>query len=179
MIDIPTLETPRLRLRPYRLDDFTDYARMWADPAVVRFIGGTPLSREAAWIRFLRQIGVWYHFGFGFFVVEDRTDGTFFGECGFHELRRAIVPSLEGTIECGWGLAAIAQGRGLAREAMEAALVWCDAHHPGRRQTCMISTGNTPSIAVATKLGFREFARSDHHGDPVILMERTAGGVTG
>ena len=47
---IPTLETPRLRLRAYRREDFDAYAALWAEPAVVRFIGGTPLSREAAWI---------------------------------------------------------------------------------------------------------------------------------
>jgi RimJ/RimL family protein N-acetyltransferase len=36
MLDIPTLETSRLRLRPYRLEDFEAYAAIWADPAVVR-----------------------------------------------------------------------------------------------------------------------------------------------
>ena len=56
---IPTIETLRLRLRPYRLDDFEAYAAMWGDPAVVRYIGGVPFSREAAWTRFLRQIGLW------------------------------------------------------------------------------------------------------------------------
>ncbi len=179
MLDLPTLETPRLRLRPYRLDDFEAYAGMWAEPAVTRFIGGAPLSREAAWIRFLRQIGLWYHFGFGFLVVEDRSDGGFLGECGFHEMRRALSPSIEGTIECGWGLVGAAQGRGLAVEAMDAMLAWGDARHPGRRQTCMISTGNVRSIAVATKLGFTEFAHTDYHGDRVILMERTTTALRG
>lgn len=174
MKDIPTIETPRLRLRPYHLDDFENYARMWTEPTVVRFIGGVPMSREAAWIRFLRQIGLWYHFGFGFFVIEDRATATFIGECGFHELRRAVEPSIEGTIECGWGLVTAAQRQGLALEAMEAALAWCDRDHPGRRQTCMISLENTPSVGIATKLGFAEFARSAYHGDPVMLMERCA-----
>ena len=177
MIEIPTIDTPRLRLRPYRLDDFEDYARMWAEPSVVRFIGGAPLSREAAWVRFLRQIGLWYHFGFGFFLIEDRAEGTLLGECGFHEMRRPLVPSIEGTIESGWALITAAQGRGLAVEAMAAALGWCDVHHPNRRGTCMISIGNLASIAVAAKLGFAEFARTDHHGDAVVLLERS-GAVT-
>jgi RimJ/RimL family protein N-acetyltransferase len=173
-IDIPSLETARLRLRPYRLDDFEAYARMWAEPGVVRFIGGMPFSREAAWVRFLRQIGLWHYFGFGFFVVEDRAEGGFLGECGFHELRRSLEPSIEGTIEAGWALVPAAQGRGLAAEAMAAALAWCDERHPGRRQTCMISPGNTASLAVAGRIGFRTFAETLHHGDPVVLMERTA-----
>jgi len=96
MVAIPTLDTPRLRLRTYRLDDFEAYAALWAEPAVVRFIGGTPVSREAAWTRFLRQIGLWHHLGFGLFALEDRATGAFIGEAGFHDLRRALTPSIEG-----------------------------------------------------------------------------------
>ena len=78
--DSVTLETPRLRLRPYRLDDFETYAAMWTEPQVVRFIGGKPMSREAAWTRFLRQVGMWRLLGFGFFALEDRESGAFVGE---------------------------------------------------------------------------------------------------
>jgi RimJ/RimL family protein N-acetyltransferase len=98
-VDIPTLETPRLRLRPHRLDDFDAYAAMWADPAVTRFIGGVPFTREQAWTRFLRQAGMWQQMSFGFFALEDRESGTFTGECGFHELRRDVLPAIEGTME--------------------------------------------------------------------------------
>ena len=55
---------------------------MWADPAVVRYIGGVPFSREQAWTRFLRQAGVWHHMGFGFFVLEDKHTGAFAGGAG-------------------------------------------------------------------------------------------------
>ncbi len=58
MVEIPVLETSRLRLRAYRIEEFELYAAMWSEPAVVRYIGGSPMPREAAWIRFLRQIGL-------------------------------------------------------------------------------------------------------------------------
>jgi RimJ/RimL family protein N-acetyltransferase len=99
MADIPVLETARVRLRPYRLTDFDAYAALWADPDVVRFLGGTPFTREQAWIRFLRQIGLWHHLGFGFWVIEDRASGAFAGECGFHDLQRGLTPTLDGTME--------------------------------------------------------------------------------
>ncbi len=67
-VEIPHLETARLYLRPHRSEDFEAYARMWAEPSVVRFIGGVPLSREAAWTRFARQMGLWHLLGFGFFA---------------------------------------------------------------------------------------------------------------
>ena len=41
-MEVPVIETERLLLRGHRLDDFEALAAMWADPAVVRFIGGKP-----------------------------------------------------------------------------------------------------------------------------------------
>ena len=172
MIPIPTLETPRLRLRAYRLDDFEAYAALWAEPAVVRFIGGLPLSREAAWIRFLRQIGVWHHLGFGFFALEDKASGALVGEAGFHDLHRAIEPSIERTMEAGWGLTGPMQGRGLAEEAMRAALAWGEEHGTGSRFTCIIHSDNAASLHLAGKLGFTAFARALYNAHPVVLMER-------
>ena len=169
---IPTLETPRLRLRAYRREDFDAYAALWAEPAVVRFIGGTPLSREAAWIRFLRQIGLWYHLGFGFFALEDKATGAMIGEAGFHDLHRTLEPSIEGTMEAGWGLTGPMQGRGLAEEAMRGALAWADRHGSGSRYTCIIHADHAASLHVARKLGFTAFDRALYNGHPVVLMER-------
>ena len=172
MIDIPTLLTPRLRLRAHRLDEFETYAAIWSEPSVVRFIGGVPLSREATWSRFLRVSGLWHHLGFGLFAVEDRATGALIGEAGFHDLRRAIIPSIEGTMEAGWVLSGTMQGKGLAEEAMRAALDWAAAHRPGSRITCMIDPGHAASLHVAGKLGFVPFDHSVYNGKAVVLLER-------
>ena len=50
----PAIETPRLRLRAHRPDDLEASFAMWGDPAVTRFIGGRPFTREEVWGRFLR-----------------------------------------------------------------------------------------------------------------------------
>lgn len=172
MVDIPTLETARLRLRPYRLEDFDDYAAMWQDPKVFRFIGGVAFSREQSWSRFLRQIGLWHHLGFGFFALEHKATGAFAGECGFHDLHRALTPSIEGTMETGWGLTAPMQGQGLAEEAVRAAIGWAAGHGKGERLTAIIDPDHGASLRVADKLGFVEFARSEYGGHPVVLLER-------
>ena len=171
-IDAPTLETPRLRLRAFRPDDFESYAKMWAEPAVVRFIGGRPMSREAAWIRFLRQVGLWRYLGYGFFALEDRDSGAFVGEGGFHDLKRTLTPSNEGTMEAGWALATAMQGRGLAEEAMRAAIAWADRVHPTPRMTCIIRVEHLASLRVAEKLGFTPYGETLYHGDDVVLLER-------
>ncbi|MEJ1157170.1 GNAT family N-acetyltransferase [Prosthecomicrobium sp. N25] len=169
---MPFLETDRLLLRPYRRDDFPAYAAMRADPAVMRFIGGAPLSREEAWGRFLRQAGVWHHLGFGYFAVLDRVTGAFLGEAGFHDVKRTIEPSIEGTLEAGWSLVSPAWGRGIATEAMDAAIGWASAAWPGKRFTAMIEPAHRASIRVAEKLGFRPFAQTAYAGKPVVLFER-------
>lgn len=171
MTDIPTLETDRLRLRAYRLDDFEPYVRLWAEPSVVRYTVRAPLSREAAWVRFLRQIGLWHYFGFGFFALEEKATGAFVGEGGFHDLRRSLAPSIEGTMEAGWCLASIAQGRGLAEEAMRAALRWADGRAP-TRITCLIHPDHAASLHVAAKLGFTAFASTTYHDETMLLLER-------
>ena len=102
MIDIPTLETERLTLRPHRLDDFEAHAALWADEKVVRFITGAPSTREQSWSRMLRIAGMWHHMGFGFLAIVERESGRFIGEAGFPEARREMEPSIEGTMEIGW-----------------------------------------------------------------------------
>ncbi|BCH20294.1 GNAT family N-acetyltransferase [Mesorhizobium sp. L-8-3] len=169
---IPTLETDRLILRAHRPDDFDAHARMWSDPDVTRFIGGTPFPRDQAWVRFLRIAGMWQVMGFGFWAVEKKASGELLGEVGFHELRRDLKPSLEGTLEAGWALRPAAHGKGFATEAVGAALVWGGDNFPDKRITCMIDPENTASLRVAEKLGFREFARTEFHGGPIILLER-------
>ena len=56
-MDIPTIETERLILRGYTLEDFDAFSAMWADPDVVHFIGGRSFTREQSWQRFLTRAG--------------------------------------------------------------------------------------------------------------------------
>ncbi|MBP1874536.1 RimJ/RimL family protein N-acetyltransferase [Ensifer adhaerens] len=180
MHSVPIIETERLVLRPYRRDDFTAYAALFADSEVTRFVGGVPYTREQSWTRFLRQVGMWHYFGFGFFAIQDRTTGTFLGEAGFHDVHRLITPSLEGTMETGWALSPKAHGQGLATEAVSAALEWADRQFPQVRKTCIIDVGNRASVRVAEKQGFKEFWRTRYHGTHVIMFERqrTLAGAT-
>ena len=108
---------------------------------------------------------MWRHIGFGFWAIEEKATGRFIGEAGFHELRRDIEPSIEGTLEAGWGFVADAHGKGYATEAVGAALGWGDVNHPGKAMTCIIDPDNPVSIRVAEKHGFRERVRTVYHGD--------------
>jgi len=64
---MPTLETERLILRTWRVEDLKPFAAMLANPEVTRFVvlGGEPLSRFQAWQALCAIVGHWHLRGFG------------------------------------------------------------------------------------------------------------------
>lgn len=168
----PILETERLRLRPHRVEDLADLAAMWSNPDVTRHIGGRPSTTEESWSRLVRYAGLWALLGFGYWVIEERATGRFAGETGFADFKREMTPSLEGAPEAGWVVAPWAHGRGFATEAVRAALAWGDAHLRSRRTVCIIDPDNAPSIRVAGKCGYVEYAHGSYKGSPSILFQR-------
>lgn len=164
--------TERLTLRPPSLDDLDDSATMWADPAVVRYIGGRASSREDCWARLLRYAGHWRLLDCGFWTIRETASGRFVGEAGLADFKREIDPAYPGVLEAGWALAAWAHGRGFAFEALLAILAWSEQVLKAERTVCVIEPGNAPSIRLAERLGYREFARGRYKGDALILLER-------
>jgi RimJ/RimL family protein N-acetyltransferase len=172
VLEIPVLETGRLRLRGHRMEDFIHSSAMWADPNVVRYTTRKPLTEEESWTKFLRYIGHWSLLGFGYWVVEEKTTGIFAGEIGFADYRRDLEPSLDGMPEIGWVLASKVHGKGFATEAVSAAVAWGDAHFPSQRTACIIDPQNLASIRVAAKCGYREFRQASYRGDRITLFVR-------
>ncbi len=168
----PRVDTPRLVLRGHRPEDLAPCAAMWGDPQVTRHIGGRPSSEEEVWSRILRYAGHWALFGFGFWAIEDRASGRFVGDVGLADFKREGLPSFDGAPEVGWALAPWAHGRGLATEAVTAALAWHEARTGHLRTVCMIDPGNAPSIRVAEKAGFRPWRPAVYKGQPTLLFER-------
>ena len=109
--------------------------------------------------------------GFGFWAFRDRKTGAFLGEGGMLQGQRALEPGFGHVREMGWALVPSAHGLGYAREALDAILAWTDAQGV-ERTACLIEPGNGPSIRLAGKLGFREYARTTYHGVRVNLYER-------
>ena len=141
----PTLETPRLILRPVSGEDFDAWAAMMADEST-RFIGG-PQSRSTAWRGFVMVAGAWVAEGFSMFSVLEKASGRWIGRVGPWE-----PEGWPGT-EVGWGIDKAEWGKGYATEAAEASidwafdvLGWTDVIH-------IIDPENVRSQAVARRLG--------------------------
>ena len=154
-MDLP-LDTPRLRLRPFRPADAPAFAAYRSDPRVAEYQGWDapyPLERAQAFIDAMLasqpgQPGEWYQL-----AIELRAGGALLGDCAFkllaHDPRQA---------EIGMTLAAGAQGQGYALEAgaclLDALFRGYDLH----RVQANCDVLNAPSYRLMERLGMRREA---------------------
>ena len=143
--EIPTIETKRLLLRGHKADDFAAASLMWADPMVVKFIGGQPSTSQQTWARILGYLGHWDLMGFGYWAIELKDSRTFIGELGFADFKREITPSISGIPELGWALIPAAHGKGYAQEALEAVIGWGQKNLKSDEIVSIINTENIKS----------------------------------
>jgi RimJ/RimL family protein N-acetyltransferase len=170
-IAIPKLETERLLLRRHQVAEFDDYAAIWGDPIVTRYISGRPFTREECWARLLRHIGHWAVLGFGYWAIEEKSSKRLIGELGFAQFKRDIEPIIEFP-ELGWVLAPPAHGKGYATEAVKAALAWGDRHFADGTTACIIDPANRASLGVAAKCSYRQLRPVTYKGHQIMMFTR-------
>ena len=155
---MPTTE--RLLLRSWRPSDRAPFARLNADPEVVRFISdGVPFTRADSDALLDAIEAHWQEHGFGLWCAAPREDPD--GCLGFVGLAvPAFLPAVLPAVEVGWRLARPVWGRGLATEAARASLRHAFAELGLEAVISIIDPLNERSIRVAHKLGMRRGA--DH-----------------
>ena len=75
------LETPRLILRPPRMEDFEAWAAFLEDEVATKFIGGLQ-PRATAWRTFMCMCGAWAMTGVAMFSVIEKSSGKWVGRLG-------------------------------------------------------------------------------------------------
>lgn len=170
------IETERLILRPHSIADFEALCAMNADPVTRKFVGGgVPIPREECWHRLMRYAGHWAFFGYGMFAIIEKDSGRFVGETGLADFHRGLGEAFDPFPEAGWMLSSTVFGKGYATEAVTAAHRWFEANRPEARTVCIIDPGNTASVKVAEKLGYRPFGETRYKDAPVTMYERLRG----
>ena len=109
-------------------------------------MGATPDGHTLLW-GMASMAGSWVLKGFGMFTVIDRSSGAWLGRVGPWQ-----PEGWPGT-EVGWGLTRAAWGQGYAVEAATATLDWVFDHLGWDEVIHCIDPDNTPSQAVARRLG--------------------------
>jgi RimJ/RimL family protein N-acetyltransferase len=158
-----TLETERLVLRMFRESDTDAYAEMMADPEVMRFLGGKPMSRQEAWRSMAMLLGHWQLRGYGFWAVEERASGELVGRVGCW--RPEGWPGLE----VGWTLRRASWGRRYATEAARASLDYAFENLNLSRVISLIAPDNAASIRVAERLGEKPGEDWEIFGTKVVI----------
>ena len=157
------LETDRLIMRMWRNEDFEAYAKLCADPEVMRYLGGNPLDRMEAWRNMASHVGHWQLRGYGHFAVEEKATGEFVGRVGF------MNPEGWPAFEVGWTLAREFWGRGYATEAARRALAYAFNELDKDHVISLIDPRNKNSIRVAERLGEKEEGKVELFGREVLI----------
>lgn len=159
-----TLETERLRLREWRGEDFEEYARICADPEVMRFLGeGRPMTRFEAWRHMSFLAGHWTLRGYGHWAVEEKSSGRLVGRLGF------LYPEGWPDFEIGWTLASECWGKGYATEGARRALRHAFEEMGREHVISIIDPGNSASIRVAERLGETLEGRTELFGKELLI----------
>ena len=119
---------------------------MMADPEVARFIGGVQ-TRSSVWRTMAMFVGLWALRGYGFWVVERKSDSVFLGRAGLWRPEGWPGVELARTLDRPYW------GNGYATEAAKAALDYGFLKLLVPKLVSLIDPKNAPSQRVAKRLG--------------------------
>jgi RimJ/RimL family protein N-acetyltransferase len=145
---IPTLETERLTLRPFREADVNPFFELSQDADVMRYVGDRRVpTLQEAWRAVAGWLGHWALRGYGQWAIEERDAGRLIGRAGI------INPVDWPGPEVGYLLGREWWGKGYATEAARAAMEWGFEDRGFEDLLSLIDPANAASIAVAMRLG--------------------------
>lgn len=162
------LETERLILREFDADDAELMLEILNEPAFIRFVADRNVrtTREAAEYLKEKILPSYGRFGFGFYVVELKANGTPVGMCGL--VKRETLEH----VDIGFSILERFWGRGYASEAAVALMHHGLTNLRLPRIVGITAPDNDRSAAVLQKLGLR-FEKMIHlpgYGDETRLF---------
>ena len=160
----PTLETPRLLLRPLAPGDLPDLIRLDSDPEVMRYVGSPAgVKSPEVTLERVRQRIATDHGRLGFWRIEARTGGAFYG-------LGALIPMPTGAdVELAYRLVRRAWGQGIATEAGTALVDYAFRALGLPRVVAVTYPENGASQRVLTKLGFTAQGEREYKGAQTVF----------
>jgi RimJ/RimL family protein N-acetyltransferase len=145
------IETERLILRPFTLDDAEAWLPLISLPDIIRYTGDTPVqtveqARELLRSRPLRDYAT---YGYGRLAVIEKASGRLVGFCGLK-----YVIEL-GEVDIGYRFLPDCWGKGYATESCIAVMAHGRSGHRIRRVVGTVHPDNPASGRVLEKLGLR------------------------
>lgn len=144
------INTERLTIRPFTLDDAPFILRLLNEPSFIENIADKGVRDLEGARSYLREgpMASYERHGFGLWRVELRGDGTPIGMAGL--LKRDYLDA----IDIGYALLPEFCGAGYAFEATSAVLAFARNQLDARRVLAIVAAYNERSIKLLQKLGF-------------------------
>lgn len=149
----PIIETPRLILREFKVDDAFDIYKLNADPEVIRYTGDSPFETVENARDFLNNYKDYENNGFGRWVVIKKDTYTFLGWCG-------LKLNEQNLIDLGFRFFRKEWNKGYATEAAKACLKYGFMELNIKEIIGRVAMKNTGSIKVLEKLAM-EYWKND------------------
>jgi RimJ/RimL family protein N-acetyltransferase len=165
-----TLETERLVLRPFGLDDLDALVTLHAEPSFWHYPLGRGQTRAETEAFLDRTIARYSVAGLGLQAVIAADTGILLGWAGLSE--PTWLPEILPAVEVGWRLGAAWWGRGLATEAGAASVRFGFETLDLDRVVSIFEPANTRSGRVMAKLGF-ELERITRHAESGMELSVT------
>lgn len=168
MLDV--VETERLILRRWTLQDAPAVNHIYGDPETVRlFANGQTFTPQELAASFLWVVKEYADTGLGNYAVIERSTGAFIGHCGLHISNEAGIDT-----EADWLIRRDRWNRGYATEAAYAVITSAFALHGFRRIGGVAHRDNAASLAVMRKLRMTPVAELMRYEMPSVLYAVTA-----
>lgn len=141
------LNTPRLLLRPFQLDDAEALFHLNADPEVLQYTGDLPFESILAARAFISAYDAYERYGMGRWAVLSAPDQQFLGWCGLKYTAHLDEYDL------GFRFFQAFWNQGYATEASKACLQWAFETRKLKEVVGRAMLVNKASIHVLEKLG--------------------------
>jgi ribosomal-protein-alanine N-acetyltransferase len=162
------LETERLILRSFQIEDIDRMAELFANPDFMRFSLGAFTERKKT-VDFIEKVMGWDRASMpSQFAVMSRSELAVIGYCGFHH-----HPEVPGEVEIGCRLHPDYWNRGLMTEAARAVRNHGFADFKLPRVISLVHPENIPSRCVAEKNGMKVEKEITFRGFPTLVYAIT------
>lgn len=153
------IETSRLALRDWRIEDLSPYARLNSDKTVMAYFP-KPLTWEEAEAHYLKVKSHIEQYGFGFWAVEELLSGKFIGFIGLQwtNFEAEFTPC----VEIGWRLDRRYWRKGYATEGAMACLDHAFQRLNLEEVFSFTAAINEPSEGLMKKIGMRKIDEFEH-----------------
>lgn len=151
------LETERLLLREFSIQDAESFYQLNLNPEVIKYTGDPPFESIQDAKTFLEHYDAYSKTGYGRWAVIHKETNTFLGWCGlkYHK---------EGYVDLGFRFFQNQWGKGYATESAKACIEYATSSLKMNELIGRVMPENKASIRVLEKLGFTFYKTGECNG---------------